>query len=221
MSGNRFSAVIFDFDGLLVDSEPVQIAAWERYLERFGVSLTDDVLASMYGRRLSDASAAAVEMLQLPVSPEEVARDRDEIFLETVPGNIHAKPGAVTAVQWVSAQGIPLALATSGHRRYIDLALDSAGIPRLFDAEITGELVSHGKPDPETFLRAAEALGYAPGDCVVVEDSPNGVMAAKRAGAFCIAVPDGPEHRDLLTGADVVLDSLLELPAFLYSPDRE
>lgn len=207
----QISAVIFDLDGLLVDSEPLQIHAWREYLARHEAVLTSEMLAEMYGLRLTDSSEVLVRMLNLPVTAQEVARDRDALFLELVPGNIEPRPGAREIVTALHQRGVPIALATSGHRRYADLALESAAIPRLFDVEITGELVQRGKPDPETFLKAAEGLGIAPELCLVLEDSPNGVKAAKHAGMTCIAIPNDDTEGFDLTMADAVLVGLGEV----------
>lgn len=209
------SAVIFDLDGLLVDSEPVQLRAWELYLAGHGHQLTDELLAQMYGRRLSDAALAAVDVLGLPVDAATVAAERDALFLGMAVGAIPAMPGALELLEQLSNLEIPLALATSGHRRYVDLALATAGIPAVFDVQVTGELVEHGKPAPDTFLVAAELLGVPASACLVLEDSPNGVRAAKAAGAHCFAVQHLADREALLeVGADRVLDSLHDvLPA--------
>jgi beta-phosphoglucomutase-like phosphatase (HAD superfamily) len=107
-------------------------------------------------------------------------------------------------------------LATSGHRRYVDLALATAGIPRVFEAEVTGELVEHGKPAPDTFLVAAELLGLPPVDCLVLEDSPNGVRSARAAGAKVFAIRHLVSEDDLYAaGADRVFSSLFDVPAAL------
>lgn len=210
------SAVVFDLDGLLVDSEPVQLRAWELYLARHGQDLSHDLLAQMYGRRLSDAAAAVVASLGLGMSAEQVAAERDELFLAMAAGAIPAMPGALELLRQLSAMDVRLALATSGHRRYVDLALASAGIPSVFDVEVTGELVEHGKPAPDTFLVAADLLGVPAANCLVLEDSPNGVRAARAAGAHVFAVQHLAGKDELIVaGADRVLSSLSELPAAL------
>lgn len=212
----RIQAVIFDFDGLLVDSEPVQVEAWRRYLEQSGRELTPELLARMYGRRLIDSAQEVVDSLDLPLTAAEVAEGRDALFLAMVPGAIRAKPGAERAIQSLLQRGIPITLATSGHRRYVDLALESAGLPRAFMVEITGEMVERGKPAPDTFLLGAERLGLSPDVCLVVEDSPNGVLAAVNAGMPCIAIPDGRAAQPP-AGAALVLESLEELVPTLDS----
>lgn len=211
----QFAAVIFDLDGMLIDSEPLQIHAWREYLSGFGAELTPEMLSQMYGLRLTDSSEVVVKFLDLPVTALEVARDRDKLFLELVPGNIEPRPGAREIVSELHQRGVKIALATSGHRRYVDLALESAAIPRVFDAEVTGELVQRGKPDPETFLTAAAALGVPPEQCLVLEDSPNGVKAAKRAGMTCIAIPNDDTAGLNVSMADEVMASLEDVLPWL------
>jgi HAD superfamily hydrolase (TIGR01509 family) len=209
----RVEAVIFDLDGLLVDSEPLQIAAWRAYLNGLGAELTAEVLERMYGLRLSDAAEVVVRLLELDISSEQVAIERDALFLSSVPGNIQPCRGAIDLVTELNHRGMPIALATSGHRRYVDLALESAGIPKVFDAEVTGEMVVRGKPDPETFLTAAGLLGIKPTGCLVLEDSPNGARAAKAAGMHCLAIPNVDTNSLDLSVADEILlglDRVLE-----------
>lgn len=201
-------AVIFDLDGLLIDSEPLQGQVWGEYLATLGHTFTDDVLARMLGRRLIDASAVVAEAYNLDIPVTQVAEERDRHFLSMVPGNIGPQPGAVRLVETLHQRGVPMALATSGHRRYVDLALESAGIPRLFTVEVTGDLVKHGKPHPETFLTAASLLGINPERCLVLEDAPNGVRAAVAAGTRCVAIPGHGTSHDDLAGADAILESL-------------
>jgi len=155
------AAVVFDLDGLLVDSEPLQAWAWDEYVKRFGLRLTPDVLHRMLGRRAVDAVEIAIEMLDLPVTGAEALRDRDDIFLAAVPGAIAPMDGALELLAELHGRTLPVALATSGHRRYVDLALASAGLTGMFDVEVTGEMVARGKPHPDTYLRAAQMAGAA------------------------------------------------------------
>ena len=209
----RVAAVVFDLDGLLVDSEPLQLRAWDAYLTRFGQALTPELLSRMLGRRLVDSAALAVDELRLSVTAADVVRDRDAIFLASVPSNVRPMDGAVELVQALRKRGLRTALATSGHRRYADLALASAGLAGAFDVEVTGDHVPRGKPAPDTYLRAAALLGLPPAQCLALEDAPNGVLAAKAAGMWCFAVPEhgAPPERFTRVGADTVLASLREV----------
>ncbi len=212
---SRIEAVIFDMDGLLIDSEPLQFRAWSEYVETLGHRLTGDVLSNMLGRRLIDSARVVVDAFALDMAAEEVAEERDRYFLSMVPGKIGPQPGAIELVNTLQCRQIPMALATSGHRRYVDMALESACIPRLFTVEVTGDLVTHGKPHPETFLTAASLLGTEPARCLVLEDAPNGVNAAVAAGMPCLAIPGHETSHDDLAGADAILESLADVTGWI------
>ena len=211
MTTDQVRAVVFDLDGLLIDSEPLQAWAWHEYVARFGAVMTPDVLARMLGLRAVDAVKIPIEMLGLPVDEATALRDRDDIFLAAVPGAIHAHTGAKELIDDLKQRGIPIALATSGHRRYVDLALASAELTGLFDEEVTAELVTRGKPHPDVYLRAAELLGMPADRCLALEDAPNGVTAAKAAGMRCLAIPGEHGSREGVAAADAVLESLAEV----------
>lgn len=217
MTVREITAVVFDLDGLLIDSEPLQAWAWDAYARRFGTTLRDDVLAKMLGLRAVDASRIFVEELDLPVTPEVAVRDRDEIFLAAAPGRIIAHRGAAELIETLRTQSVPLALATSGHRRYVDLALSSAGLSGVFDVEVTGDQVARGKPHPDIYLRAAELLDTAPENCLALEDAPNGVRAALGAGMLCFAIPESRSAAGV-EGADEVLGSLRQVLSMLEPP---
>lgn len=218
MSTREIAAVVFDLDGLLVDSEPLQAWAWDAYARRFGTTLRDDVLGRMLGLRAVDASRIFVELLDLPVAPEVAMRERDELFLEAVPGRIAPHRGARELVSALRERDVPLALATSGHRRYVDLALASAGLTGAFDVEVTGDQVERGKPSPDIYLRAAALLDTTPERCLALEDAPNGVRAALAAGMVCFAIPEtgslpGVGDADEILGSLGQVISLFEAPA--------
>lgn len=211
MTEEHIRAVVFDLDGLLVDSEPLQAWAWHEYVARFGAVMTPDVLGRMLGLRAVDAVKIAIEMLDLPVDAATALRERDDIFLAAVPGAIQPHQGARALLDGLTAHNMPLALATSGHRRYVDLALTSAKLTGLFDREVTAELVTRGKPHPDVYLRAAELLGIPADRCLALEDAPNGVSAAKAAGMRCFAIPGEHGSRKGVAHADATLGSLDEV----------
>ena len=211
MTTRQVQAVVFDLDGLLIDSEPLQAWAWHEYIARFGAVMTPDILGRMLGLRAVDAVKIPIEMLDLPVDEATALRDRDEIFLAAVPGAIQPHAGAQDLIDELKQRGIPVALATSGHRRYVDLALASAGLTGLFDQEVTAELVTRGKPHPDVYLRAGELLGIPADRCLALEDAPNGVTAAKAADMRCIAIPGEHGSREGVAHADAVLESLAEV----------
>ncbi|MGD1994487.1 MAG: HAD-IA family hydrolase [Anaerolineae bacterium] len=183
-------SVIFDFDGLMADSEPLSVWAWGQVLARHSCQLDDDVLQDVLGLRIIDSAAVFCQHYQLPLTPEEIAAARDEVFLAAVPDRLKALPGLYPLLDALAERGLPLAVATSGHRRYIDRALETLGLSGRFPVIATGDEVTDGKPAPDIFLLAAERLGIDPTACLVLEDSAMGVEAARAAGMACAAVPN-------------------------------
>lgn len=183
-------AVLFDFDGLLADSEPLQKAAWRTYLAQYGRTLEPTLIDRMFGLRLVESATLVRDELDLPLSIEAVMAGRDALFLASLPGALQPMPGAAATVAAMRQSGLATALATSGHRRYIALALHELGLEQAFDTIVTGDMVARGKPAPDIFLRAAEELGIDPAECVVVEDAPHGIAAARAAGMLAVAIPN-------------------------------
>ncbi|HEX6292652.1 MAG TPA: HAD family phosphatase [Herpetosiphonaceae bacterium] len=198
------AAVLFDLDGLLADSEPLQKRAWHRFVERYDRVLEPELIDRMFGLRLLDSAALVRQELSLPLSVEQVMAERDALFLDSLPGVLQPMPQASATVAAMHRLGLRTALATSGHQRYVTIALRELGLEHAFDAIVTGDTVTRGKPAPDIFLRAAELLDVSPAQCVVVEDAPHGIAAARAAGMFAVAVPN-ELTRDLDFGAAQML----------------
>ncbi len=196
--------VVFDLDGVLVDSEPAHEQATADYLAGLGVTV-DPVLAErMMGRRVRDYTDALAARLGL--EPDEVFAGREALFWAAVRRGLPAMPGLHLAVERLAAAGLRLAVASSGTRAYVDHVLGRLGIRDSFAAVVSGEDVVHSKPDPESYLLAAKRLEAGPAACAAVEDAPNGIAAARAAGMYTIAVPHLLSGN--LAGADAVLPSL-------------
>jgi HAD superfamily hydrolase (TIGR01509 family) len=209
-------AVVFDLDGLLVDSEPVQIAAWEQFLARYDRTLDAALLQRMFGLRVWDSARLLIDVLNLPLTVNAVVSERDALFFSLLPGRLREMPDASETVRALASRGLPLGLATSGHRRYVDIALRALELEGAFRVEVTGDMVEQGKPAPDIYLAAANELRVAPDHCLALEDAPLGIASARAAGMTCIAIPnemtrglDGFEH------ANAVLDRLAEVIPWL------
>ena len=215
MSAPLVSAV-FDLDGLLVDSEPVQIAAWQEFLSDYGQTLEPELLGRLFGLRVRDTARVLVDELRLPLTPEEVFAGREAIFFRLLEAGVTPMPAAVETVRALGSHGLRLALATSGHRRYADLVLEGLDLRGAFAVEVTGDDVARGKPAPDIYLLAAERLGVPPAVCLALEDAPAGVASAVAAGMRCLAVPN--EHTAGMPGlerADAILPSLAAVVPWL------
>lgn len=198
MSGGRqvgdteapIRALIFDMDGLLIDSEPLAEAALARFLRLHGHELRSGTMESTLGRRLPEAMAVIAEAYGLTAPVAELAKTYDELRLAALRGNLRPMPGAAAVLTFARASGLRLALATSSLRTHADLSLAETALAGLFDAEATGDEVERGKPEPDIFLLAAARLGVVPANCVVLEDAPAGLAAAAAARMRRLWVPN-------------------------------
>jgi HAD superfamily hydrolase (TIGR01509 family) len=204
-------AVVFDMDGVLVDSEGLWNAAREQVTEESGGRWTNHAQRDMMGMSSLEWSKYMHEELGVSDSAEqinhEVVARMERLYRERLP----LIPGAREAVERLSPKR--LALASSANRPLIDLALELAGLAERFEVKVSSEEVARGKPAPDVYLEAAARLGLAPAACAAVEDSENGIRSARAAAMRVIAIPNAafPPDGDVLAGADAVLDSIGEL----------
>lgn len=210
------AAMIFDMDGLLVDSEPRSDLAMERFLSRRMLDLDPELMPKLLGRRLPEAMLIVREWYDLDEDAAAITVEFSELRLAALQEYLPVMPGARELVDWGRAQGIPMALATSSRRAHADIAIATAGLTGLFDAEATGEEVERGKPEPDLFLLAASRLGVAPEDVLVFEDAPAGVAAAKAAGMQVAWIPNAHSRSlDMPVQPDFNFPSLIEARVWL------
>ena len=204
------SAVIFDLDGVLVDSEIWWDEVRQEYAVVHGRTWTLDDRAAVMGANSHQWSATMASRLDLPFGPAEIERAIvDEMvrrYRDLPPPLI---PGAVETVRRLVAT-VPLAVASSAHPAVIRSALAATGLADTFKVVVSSDEVEHGKPEPDVYLEAARRLGVNPARCVVVEDSLNGVLAARRAGMVAVLVPNGsvPPAPGAREAANLVLESI-------------
>jgi mannitol-1-/sugar-/sorbitol-6-/2-deoxyglucose-6-phosphatase len=210
-----FAASIFDMDGLLVDSEILWHEAEIEILGALGVPLAVEGCRSTKGMFVDEVTAHWYGLHPWPgarPSPEEVAVTIVDRVIELVVTKGVLKPGAVHAVDLCRSRGLPLAVASSSQYRLIDATLSHFGLRDFFDVVHSAEDEDYGKPHPAVFLTAAAKLGAPPRRCLVWEDAPAGVVAAKAASMRCVAVPErGEGGEPAFALADLVVDSLLEV----------
>ena len=205
-------AVVFDLDGLLLDTEQVWDEVREALTRERGGRWHERAQADMMGMSSKEWSRYMHEELGLAEPPEELNRLVVERMEERYREQLPLVDGAVEAVRRIGERW-PLGLASSSNRELIDLALELMGVADLFRVTVSSEEVERGKPAPDVYLEAARRLGVSPDRVVAVEDSAAGIRSAKAAGTRVIAVPNPhfPPPADVLGLADVVLDSLAEL----------
>jgi HAD superfamily hydrolase (TIGR01509 family) len=201
------TAVIFDCDGTLVDSEPLARTAWEQALAPYGYAVTDDDIEGAVGLPYARVHAYFADRVELPAAPEFWTEFSGELFT-LIDTRLVVFEDAVGTARELRARGIPLAVASSSPRERLHRTLTRAELLDHFDVTVAGDEVARGKPEPDMFLAAAERLGVDPADCVAIEDSPPGVAAALAAGMTTIAVCRVPGTEPSLADAHRVLDVL-------------
>ncbi len=202
--------IIYDLDGLLLDTEPFYTEASQIIARRFGKVFDWSVKSRMIGKRASDSAKVFVESLGIPLTPAEYLQERRAILDALFP-TAEPLPGALRLTRHLHRNGIPQAVASSSDRRHFELKTSRhKQWFRIFDCIVIGDdpEVERGKPDPAIFLLAARRLGAVPGCCLVFEDSPAGLQAALSAGMFTVVVPDPNMDPAAFPGAHQILHSL-------------
>ena len=226
---HQITHLIYDCDGLLLDTERLNRYVNETIVSRYGKFFDDAVHRQIIGRTAPDSARIIISMLELPVTTADYLNQRYELVTDLYP-TAQPLPGAKILTQHFADHRIPQAIATSSIRqKFNQKIIHHQGWINIFQCIVTGDddAIQQGKPAPDTFLVTAARLGAEPVNCLVFEDSAAGVTAAKRAGMTVVAVPAANSNRSSFTKADAVINSLLEfnpetwkLPALKYSPAK-
>ena len=208
---HRYRAVVFDMDGLLLDTEILWHHAEEELFRRHGGEFSWDDKMAVIGTSFGFTSRYFAERLGRPAAEGDgLVNEMIGIMHTELQREVEGRPGAVELVARLRGR-VPLGLASNSPRQLVDTALATAGLLDVFDAIVTSDEVAHAKPAPDLYLLACERLGVRPQDALALEDSASGIAAAKAAGLTCIAVPQFAETD--VSAADRVIDSLEELLA--------
>ncbi len=202
-------AVIFDMDGVIVDSEPYSMQALIDILRQYGVEPTEEELQRSYGRRVRDDFVDYFSRHGVAADVNMAIAHKHARYYHLAAGHLQPLPGVVALLMRLQDHGYHLALASSGDRVKVAFGMQALALNGIFEAVVTGDDVAHSKPDPEIYLIAAQQLAVPPEQCLAIEDAPAGVEAAKRAGMRCVAVTNSvaPEQ---LHKADLIVGSLAD-----------
>jgi len=205
-------AVIFDLDGLLIDSEQVWDDVRQQFVLESGGTWRPEAQRAMMGMSAPEWSRYVRDELGVDQTPERIDEQVVERLIRSYRDHLPMLPGAREAVQRLAARW-PLGLASSSNREVIDLVLEVARLERFFKVTVSSEEVAAGKPAPDVYLKTARRLGIEPGRCVAIEDSHNGIRSARAAGMPVIAVPNPhfPPGDEALALATTVAGSLDDL----------
>ncbi len=209
------TTILFDMDGLMVDTEPLARAAWERVVAPYGATIDDTLYGRMIGRRTTESTQLLLDALRLPVSHGELMQLKADEFLDSLRDGVPVMPGLWALLDRIEALELPWAVATSTPRPVAEIILGKLGLTGRYHALACGDEVTHGKPAPDVFLLAAARLNTAPAACLALEDSVAGCMAAAAAGMRVVVVPTELTYGETFPCAWRRYPSLVEVAADL------
>lgn len=210
-------ALIFDMDGVILDSEPLHFEADKKALWEYGVEITDDILSNYVGAADAVMWAELKEIYNLKDTVDELTEKQLAYKLETFGAKeLKTIDGIRELIGLLKGKGVKVGLASSSQRELIEKILKNLGIAGFFDVIVSGDDVSKSKPEPDIFLKASALLGVAPDDCLVIEDSEHGVKAAKAAGVKCIGYINANSGNQDLSLADLRVFSIRDIDVDLF-----
>ena len=202
--------IIFDMDGVIIDSEPIHYEIEQNLLKKLGGKLSKKEHATFIGTTDYNMWSSLKEIYNLEPSVEEIIDMKKELFLRNI-DKIQLIDGFYDFMTMLYKKGYKLGLASSNNRKSVESIVEKFELDKYIEVTMSGEDVSKGKPDPEIFLTTAKKLSINPEDCIVVEDAENGVVAAKAAGMKCIALQGNNIGLQDLSNADIIIENFSEL----------
>lgn len=208
-------AVIFDFDGLMIESESIAYQVWCEVLDQYGKSFTEEIYHNVIGRDPFDSIDYLIEILDLPLDPQELFETYWSARTEKVCRDGFPAPGLIDLMQFLTDRGLILGVASNSPSRYVLEVLEALGLSQSFGCVRCREDVVQGKPAADVYLAAAACLEVDHTQCLALEDSPIGLQAALNAGMRCLAVPNEDLMDEDFSGADARFNSLVSVLAAL------
>lgn len=208
-----FRAVIFDMDGVIIDSEPIYFKAGNELFKYLGLDVSEEEHHSYVGISSKDMWSDIRNKHKIDLSTEELVEMEMSIYIDYLLSKKDEEPipGVVELIEDLYKNNVNLALASSSSIKSIKIVLDMFNLGKFFKTIVSGYEVENGKPAPDIFLYAAKRLGVRSGDCIVIEDSENGIEAAKSAGMKCIGFKNLNSGKQDLSSADMVIDSFSQV----------
>ena len=204
--GKKLEAVVFDMDGVIIDSEPLWSEAERQLLARRNLTYSEHLKPLLMGLDSREAVRILRRHYDLGEPVEELVHERNQLVSELIQQHGEPIPHALELIQRVRERGLKTVVASSSPYALVELVVDKLGIGPLLDLVLSGDEVSRGKPAPDIYDTVAKTLRVAPECCLVIEDAPNGVRAAKAAGMRCLAITTGASKVELAAADQVVED---------------
>lgn len=212
---SHYQAIIFDMDGLMVDTEPLSRQAWDIFLRPYGGHISDDLQAQIIGLRADLSSALIRQTYNLPLSVPQIIQQRQQVYDTILAQTIPVMPGLMPLQTEIAKRRLPWAVASSSSRPHVQTILARLQLDGTVGAVACGEDVAQPKPAPDIYQLAAARLGIPPDRCVALEDSRPGSQAAVAAGMRTIAIPNGHTHQADFSHVWAVYPSLTAVAANL------
>lgn len=198
-------------DGVLIDSEPLHFKAYEKLMDSHGARYTEEMNNQFLGKKDTEIAPLIIDKYKIPLSPDQFVREKDNIFHALIKENPIPLPGVINTLEKAQALKLKVGLASSSKMTTIKLIVETLEIKTYFSNITSGEEVANGKPAPDVFLLSANRMKTSPSECLVIEDTENGVFSAKSAGMYCVAIPCEATRFQTHEGADLKLNSMIEL----------
>jgi len=208
-----FKSIIFDMDGVIIDSEPVHFEVEKRLLKDLGVAISDEECHSFVGTANKEMWLHIKDKYKLDESVEELVEVERTTYMDYLRSqeNLKPIPGVAELIEELYRKKVKVVVASSASVKNIEIVTRMFNLERFFEVKVSGDEVNKGKPAPDTFLYAAKTIGAEPEECIVIEDSKNGVKAAKSAGMRCIGFKNPNSGRQDLSSADIIINSFSEI----------
>lgn len=205
--------VIFDMDGTMFDTEPLSAQAWIRSGEKHGYPITIEMVTTFCGKTITAIEQMLRDIFGEDIEAEKISQGRQEFYRQIITEDvIPHKEGLLELLEFLKREGIPAAVSTSTDKATAEIVIRRAGVYDYFTEFVFGDMVERSKPAPDIFLKAAEAIGRNPEECLVVEDSPAGVLAGKAMGGHTILIPDvAVVTEDVKKGISAEMNNLHEV----------